>query len=108
MELKDLAIYHIIKKLDRMGKWGGLDTGQHTEERNLIKGMPDILIRSKKGKKSIEKAKKELENKGWIIKRKKTGEWHYWLNLSKEKEILEFKNKMNRLENNNKNNYDLE
>lgn len=91
MELKKLAMYYIIKKLDRMGKWSGRKQGQHTEERNLTKGMPDSLMKNNKGKKAIEKAKKELVNRAWLIKRKKTKEWHYWLNYHKVEEILKNK-----------------
>ena len=94
MDLKTIAMYFIVKKLDRMGKLGGDQEGQHTEERNLAKGIPDYLTKTNKGQKAIEKAKKDLVNKGWLMKRKKTGEWHYWLFHQKINEILDFKTKM--------------
>lgn len=70
----------IIRKLVQWKKWGG----SHTE--NILKGLPSHL----KGDKITKQALKELEKNQWVIKAKKTGEIHYFLNPRKRKEILEF------------------
>ena len=69
----------ILRKLMAMKppKWGS----SHTEEKNLVKGLPSHL----RGGKIVEKAVKEF-----LIKSKKTGEWHVSLNPQKRKEIYRF------------------
>lgn len=89
-----VAIFFIIETLDRRNKWGGKEQGQHTPERYLISGMPILLKQDRRGKKIIEKAKKYLVNQGYLIKRKKTGEWHYWLFKGRENEILDYLKEM--------------
>ena len=70
----------MIIKLVRWKKWGGA----HTE--NLLKGLPSHL----RGEKITKQALKELEQEGWILPAKKTGEIHYSLNPEKTDEILQF------------------
>lgn len=74
----------ILRKLMAMKppKWGS----SHTEEENLVKGLPSHL----RGKKIVKKAVKELYQKGFLIRSKKTGEWHVSLNPQKRKEIYRF------------------
>lgn len=74
----------ILRKLMAMKppKWGN----SHTEEINLVKGLPSHL----KGEKIVEKAIKELYQREFLIKSKKTGEWHVSLNPHKKKEIYRF------------------
>ena len=74
----------ILRKLMAMKppKWGS----SHTEETNLVKGLPSHL----RGEKIVEKAVKELCQKEFLIKLKKTGEWHVSLNPQKRKEIYKF------------------
>ena len=69
----------ILRKLMAMKspKWGS----SHTEDTNLVKGLPSHL----RGEKIVEKAIKEF-----FIKSKKTGEWHVSLNPQKRKEIYKF------------------
>ena len=73
-----------LRKLMAMSppKWGS----SHTEETNLVKGLPSHL----RGMKIVEKAVKELYQKEFFIKSKKTGEWHVSLNPQKRKEIYGF------------------
>ncbi len=74
----------ILRKLMAMNppKWGH----SHTEEKNLVKGLPSHL----RGEKVVDKAIKELYQLGFITKLKKTGEWHVSLNPSKKEEIYRF------------------
>ena len=74
----------ILRKLMAMKppKWGS----SHTEEANLVKGLPSQL----RGEKIVEKAIKELYQKEFLIKSKKTREWHVSLNPQKRKEIYKF------------------
>jgi len=74
----------ILRKLMAMSppKWGS----SHTEETNLVKGLPSHL----RGSKIVEKAVKELYQKEFFLKSKKTGEWHISLNPRKRKEIYRF------------------
>jgi hypothetical protein len=74
----------ILRKLMAMNppKWDG----SHTEETNLVKGLPSHL----RGEKLVEKAIKELYQKEFLLKSKKTGEWHVSLNPQKKKEIYNF------------------
>ena len=58
----------------------------HTEETNLVKGLPSHL----RGEKIVEKSIKELYKKEFLIKSKKTREWHVSLNPQKRKEIYKF------------------
>lgn len=70
----------IIIKLIRWRKWGS----SHTE--NILKGLPSHL----RGDKIAKEALKELEQDGWLLPAKKTGEIHYSLNPEKTAEILQF------------------
>lgn len=63
-------------------KWGN----SHTEEKNLVKGLPSHL----RGTKIVDRAIKELYQYNFLIKLKKTGEWHVSLNPRKKKEIFVF------------------
>ena len=74
----------ILRKLMAMNppKWGG----SHTEETNLVKDLPSHL----RGEKIVEKAIKELYQKDFFLKLKKTGEWHVSLNPHKKQEIYNF------------------
>ena len=76
----------ILFKLVRMDKWGG----SHTALRNLTKGLPSRYLVTHKGKKLIQEATKELNNKGFLIVKPSTGEIHVSLNSSMTKEIKEF------------------
>jgi hypothetical protein len=69
----------ILRKMMSMKppKWGN----SHTEEKNLVKGLPSHL----RGAKVVEKAIKELYQRDFLLKSKKTGEWHVSLNPQKEK-----------------------
>ena len=85
MKMEKRAIQEkILRKLMAMNppKWGG----SHTEETNLVKGLPSHL----RGDKIVEKAIKELYQKEFLLKSKKTGEWHVSLNPQKKKEIYNF------------------
>jgi len=81
---KKLIQQKIIRKLMSMKppKWGK----SHTEEKNLVKGLPSHL----RGTKIVEKAIKELYQLEFLIKSKKTGEWHVSLNPRKKEEIYRF------------------
>jgi hypothetical protein len=63
-------------------KWGN----SHTEERNMLKILPRHMI----GEKIVRDAIKELYKLRFIIKMKKTNEWHVSLNPMKKREIYEF------------------
>lgn len=63
-------------------KWGD----SHTEEVNLVKGFPSHL----RGAKVMDKAIEELFKLGFLLKEKKTGEWHVSLNPNKKEEIYRF------------------
>ncbi|MEK6826800.1 MAG: hypothetical protein AABX08_03180 [Nanoarchaeota archaeon] len=80
------VMWHMISKLIRMEKIGGA----HTEITNLPKGLPLHFTSNKKGKKIIQKAIKELFNKGYLLQKPSTGEIHVSLNSRKLKEIEEF------------------
>jgi hypothetical protein len=85
MKMEKRAIQEkILRKLMAMNppKWGG----SHTEETNLVKGLPSHL----KEEKIVEKAIKELYQKDFLLISKKTGEWHVSLNPQKKKEIFNF------------------
>ena len=81
---KALVQEKILRKLMSMKphKWGA----SHTEEKNLVKGLPKHL----RGTKIVEKAIKELFQKDFLLKAKKTGEWHISLNPRKKEEIYRF------------------
>ena len=63
-------------------KWGA----SHTEEKNLVKSLPMHL----RGQKVTVKAIEELLQKDFLLKMKKTGEWHVSLNPKKKEEIYRF------------------
>ena len=75
---------YIITKLIyfKPPKWGA----SHTEEKNIVKGLPPHL----RGTKLVNNAIAELYQNEFLLKLKKTGEWHVSLNPSKKKEIFEF------------------
>ena len=77
----------ILIKLNKMHKWGDTHT---TDIRHLRKGMPISVISSKKGQKALDKAIKELNNKGWLLTKKSVGSIHAYLNPRYSKEILDF------------------
>ncbi len=74
----------ILRKLMSMRppKWGA----SHTEEKNLVKSLPMHL----RGEKVVQKAIKELLRKEFLLRAKKTGEWHVSLNPRKKKDICQF------------------
>ena len=74
----------ILRKLMSMKppKWGN----SHTEEKNLVKGLPAHL----RGTKVVEKSIEELYKLEFLTKSKKTGEWHVSLNPRKKEEIYRF------------------
>ena len=76
----------ILRKLMSMkpAKWGN----SHTEEDNLVKGLPSHL----RGAKVVDKAIEELYRLEFLTKLKKTGEWHVSLNQRKKEEIYRFLN----------------
>ena len=81
---KGLIQDKILRKLMSMkpAKWGN----SHTEEKNLEKGLPPHL----RGSKIMDKAIKELYQMEFLLKVKKTGEWHVSLNPRKKEEIYRF------------------
>jgi len=81
---KKLTQQKILRKLMSMKphKWGA----SHTEEKNLVKSLPIHL----RGTKIVDKAIKELHQSGFLIRLKKTGEWHVSLNPRKKQEIYRF------------------
>lgn len=74
----------ILRKLMTMkpAKWGA----SHTEEKNLVKSLPMHL----RGQKVTVKAIEELHKLGFLLKMRKTGEWHVSLNPRKKEEIYGF------------------
>ena len=74
----------ILRKLMSMkpAKWGA----SHTEEKNLVKSLPMHL----RGQKVTIKAIEELIKLEFLLKLKKTGEWHVSLNPRKKEEIYRF------------------
>ena len=76
----------ILRKLMSMSppKWGA----SHTEERNLVKGLPRHL----RGEKIVHQAIEELYQIQFLTKAKKTGEWHVSLNPAKKEDIFRFLN----------------
>lgn len=80
------AMWFILSKLNRMKKIGG----DHTEIKNLCKGLPIHFRASKKGKKKIQKAIKELFKREYLLQKPSTGEIHVSLNSKNLKEIIEF------------------
>ena len=74
----------ILRKLMAMNppKWGN----SHTEEDNLLKGLPKHL----RGTKIVQDAVDELYKMDFLTKLKKTGEWHVSLNPRKKEEIYTF------------------
>ncbi|MBU2589521.1 MAG: hypothetical protein KJ939_01415 [Nanoarchaeota archaeon] len=81
---KEVIQKKILRKLMSMKphKWGK----SHTEENNLVKGLPSHL----RGCKVVDKAIKELYNLQFLTRLKKTGEWHVSLNPRKKEEIYRF------------------
>ena len=78
---KKLVQEKILRKLMAMKphKWGN----SHTEEKNLVKSFPAHL----RGTKVVDKAIKELYQLDFLIRLKKTGEWHVSLNVRNPKRI---------------------
>lgn len=74
----------ILRKLMAMNppKWGN----SHTEEDNLLKGLPKHL----RGTKVVQNAIEELYKLEFLTKLKKTGEWHVSLNPRKKEDIYGF------------------
>ena len=83
MDKKDIQ-EKILRKLMSMNppKWGN----SHTEEDNLVKGLPKHL----RGTKIVQNAIDELYKMEFLTKLKKTGEWHVSLNPSKKEVIYMF------------------
>ena len=83
---KEAVQRFVIRKLMNFKppKWGA----SHTEGRNLVKGLPKHLI----GRKDVKDAVEEMVKIGFLVKMKKTGEWHYSLNPRKQEEIFKFVN----------------
>ncbi len=74
----------ILRKLMSMkpAKWGN----SHTEETNLVKGLPGHL----RGTKIVDRAIDALFRLEFLTRLKKTGEWHVSLNPRKKEEIYRF------------------
>ncbi len=74
----------ILRKLMNMNppKWGA----SHTEEKNLAKGLPKHL----RGQRSTQDAIEDLFRRGWLVRMKKTGEWHVSLHPERAGEIYAF------------------
>ena len=81
-----IVMWHILSKLNRMGKIGGA----HTESINLQKGLPMHFRSSKQGKKTIQKALKEMIDREYLLQKPSTGEIHVSLNPRRLNEIKEF------------------
>ena len=81
---KRLIQEKILRKLMAMNppKWGN----SHTEEDNLLKGLPKHL----RGTKVVQNAIDDLYKMDFLTKLKKTGEWHVSLNPRKKEEIYRF------------------
>jgi len=77
---------HILRKLVRMRKIGGA----HTEITNLTKGLSYKYKSTRKGKKQIAKALKELRKRELLLSKPSTGEIHVSLNPRKVMDIQEF------------------
>lgn len=87
MEENIIAIMRLIVfKLIRMDKWGG----SHTELRNITKGLPSRYLMTPRGKKLVQEAIKELNNRGFLIAKPSTGEVHVSLNSAMKRDINEF------------------
>lgn len=82
----EIIMKTIIRKLLRMGKIGG----SHTEIINLTKGISSIYRNTRRGKKKIAKAIKELKNREFLLSKPSTGEEHVSINPRQGKEIKEF------------------
>ena len=82
----------ILRELMSMkpAKWGH----SHTEEKNLAKGLPAHL----RGGKVVHHAIKELYQMGFLLRAKKTGEWHVSLNPGKKEEIYKLLKLLPRME----------
>ena len=94
----------ILRKLMAMkpAKWGA----SHTEEKNLVKSLPmhgkivkQFFVSQKswkdfsghlRGQKVTVKAIEELFKMEFLLRMKKTGEWHVSLNPRKKEEIYRF------------------
>ena len=72
----------MLRKLIALQKWGG----SHTEEINLVKGLPKHL----RGEKVATDALEELYDLGFLLTKKSTGEVHVSLNPEKKREIFLF------------------
>ena len=81
---KKLIQEKILRKLAafRPPKW----EESHTEENNLVKGLPKHL----RGSKVVEKAIKELHQSQFLIRLKKTSEWHVSLNIGNPTRVSEY------------------
>ena len=81
---KRLIQEKMLRKLMAMKphKWGN----SHTEEINLGKGLPKHL----RGNKAVDQAIEELQKMDFLIRLKKTGEWHVSLNPRKKEEMYRF------------------
>ena len=88
MDEREIQVF-IIRKL--MGfkppKWGA----SHTEETNLVKGLPKHL----RGIKITKRAIKDLYKKEFLLRKMSTGEIHVSLNPRKTEEIMNFLEKDN-------------
>ena len=83
MDKKDVQD-KILRKLMAMNppKWGN----SHTEEDNLVKGLPKHL----RGTKIVQTGIEELYKMEFLTKLKKSGEWHVSLNPRKKEEVYRF------------------
>ncbi len=82
--LKRAVQEKILRKLMSMKppKWGH----SHTEEKNLVKGLPMHL----RGDKTVKKAIQELYKLEFLLRFMKTNEWHVSLNPHKKAGIFSF------------------
>jgi len=90
MKETDLLKRLIVQKLIRTNVWGG----KHIPLDFTYKGIPEHYRNTHKGRKTLEKALKELRNNEWIIvltKRSGKGsDDHVSLNPRKVSEIKQF------------------
>ncbi len=83
MDQREIQVRIIWKLMNfHPAKWGA----SHTEAVNLTKCLPKHL----RGRKETTEAIEELYRNGFLLRMKKTGEWHVSLNPEKKEEICRF------------------
>lgn len=72
---------YILRKLVNRDCWGGV----HTPEARVL-----TWVKHEPNKRAFVKEYKKLIRNEWLLKQKKTKEWHLTLNIQKKKEILHY------------------